>query len=121
MTIVGHCHCRRVRIEAPAAPEWIGECDCTICTRLGWLTAYYPDGAVRVAGETVPYVQGDRMLDQHHCGVCGCATHWRPRVEGIDRMGVNARLFDGFRIGETVGAAPTLDGRPVEVRRLRNR
>lgn len=122
MTVTGRCHCGRVTIEVPSAPEWIGSCDCSFCTKTGWMLGYWPDdGSVRVDGATVPYVQGDRMLEQQHCGACGCATHWRPLVEGIGKVGVNARLLDGFRLASGLGEPPTLDGRPLEVRRLHNR
>ena len=96
MTVGGSCHCGRVRIQVPAAPEWVAACNCSLCTKLAWLVAYYPDGAVRVEGETVAYVWGDRMIGIHHCPVCGSGTHWRTLGEDFGRMGVNARLLDGF-------------------------
>ena len=31
------------------------------------------------------------------CGpTCGCGTHWKTLGEDFGRMGVNARLLDGF-------------------------
>ena len=95
----GSCHCGKVRLSVPRAPEWVGECNCSLCRKLGWLVAYYPPEEVRVDGETVPYVWGDRMIAIHHCPTCGAGTHWTAEVEGIDRMGVNARLLDGFDRG----------------------
>jgi hypothetical protein len=67
--------------------------------KTAWLVAYYPDGAVKVEGETVPYIWGDRMIGIHHCPTCGCGTHWRTLGEDFGRMGVNARLLDGFDAG----------------------
>jgi hypothetical protein len=60
----------------PAAPEWLGRCNCSFCRRIGSLMAYYPDdgpenGGVRVEGETVPYIWGDRLISLHHCPTCG--------------------------------------------------
>ena len=47
--VTGSCHCGRVTIAVPAAPEWVARCNCSICRRLGSLVAYYPDdGSVRV-------------------------------------------------------------------------
>ena len=120
--IKGSCHCGAVSIRVPHAPEWVGSCNCSLCTKTGWLVAYYPDDQVTVAGETVAYVGGDRMIGIHHCPICGCGTHWKTlgdeqshqsgtltgtREEG-GKMGVHARLLDGF------------DAAKVEVRQLDN-
>ena len=59
----------------------------------GTLWSYYRPADVAVTGETDTYVWGDRCLALHRCRECGCVTHWSPLV-AIDRMGVNARLFD---------------------------
>jgi hypothetical protein len=99
----GSCHCGAGRIEVPAAPEWVASCNCSICRKLGPLVAYYPDdGAVQVTGDTVPYIWGDRMIALHHCPVCACFTDWRSTGESYGKVGVNARLLDGFAV--------TLDG-----------
>ena len=118
MPLKGSCHCGAVRIEVPSAPEWVGSCNCSICRKLGWLVAYYPDdGSVRVEGETATYIQGDRMIRVHHCPVCACATHWDSNAESYGRIGVGARLLDGFAID---GPRYLLDGAELEVRYLDN-
>jgi hypothetical protein len=109
MSMSGACHCGGVRIAVPAAPEWVGSCNCSLCTKLGSLVAYFPPEGVTVEGETVPYVWGDRMIGIHHCPTCGCFTHWATLGEDFGKMGVNARLLDG------------LDWDEVEVRKLDNR
>jgi hypothetical protein len=111
-----------VRIEAPAAPEWVASCNCSICKKLGSLVAYYPDdapehGGVRVTGETVPYIWGDRMIALHHCPVCACFTDWRSTGESYGRVGINARLLDGFAVTKD---GPTFDGASLEVRFMDN-
>lgn len=118
MLVKGSCHCGAVRIEVPGAPEWVGSCNCSICRKSGWLVAYYPDdGGVRVEGETTPYVWGDRMISLHHCPVCGCGTDWRSTGESYGRVGVNARLLDGFAIKD---GHVLFDGRELEVRYMDN-
>ena len=96
MSIRGSCHCGGVQIVVPSAPEWVNSCNCSICRRLGSLMAYYPPQDVRIEGETVAYVWGDRMISLHHCPVCGCTTHWQSLGEDFGRQGVNARLLDDF-------------------------
>jgi hypothetical protein len=118
MTIAGSCHCGAVRIEAPGAPEWLGRCNCSFCKRTGSLMAYYPDdGSVRVTGETVAYIWGDRMISQHHCPLCGGFTHWQSTSESYGRVGINARLLDGYA---EQGGRSLLEGAPVEIRFMDN-
>jgi hypothetical protein len=102
----------------PEAPEWVGSCNCSLCRRTGWLGAYYPDDSVRVEGDTVAYVWGDRLIGIHHCPVCACLTHWKTLGEDFGRMGVNARLLEGFE-AEAPGAA-RCGGVALEVRALDN-
>ena len=114
MSLTGSCHCGAVRIEVPSAPEWLGSCNCSFCRKIGSLMAYYPDdGSVRVEGETAAYIWGDRMISQHHCPVCGCFTDWRSTGESYGKVGVNARLLDGFEVRD---GRPLIDGREIEVR-----
>jgi hypothetical protein len=118
MKLEGSCHCGRVKIEVPSTPQWIGSCNCSICRKLGWLVAYYPDdGSVSVEGETKPYIWGDRMIAMHHCPQCACMTHWVSTGESYGKVGVGARLLDGF---EVEGPRMLIGGREVEVRYMDN-
>ena len=130
MTLTGSCHCAAVRIAVPRAPEWVASCNCSICRRTGALVAYYRPGEVRVEGDTATYLTGDRFIRFHHCPACACHTHWSANPQALagelpddvraaltTRMGVNARLLDGFevRAGEVLFA-----GREIEVRDFDN-
>ncbi|MEA3052330.1 MAG: hypothetical protein QOG72_1233 [Sphingomonadales bacterium] len=119
MSLSGSCHCGSVRLTVPAAPEWVGSCNCSICRRTGWIGAYYPDDSVRVEGETRAYVWGDRCIGIHHCPVCACTTHWKTLGEDFGRMGVNARLLDGFEMGP-LPAEVRVAGAAVELRLIDN-
>ena len=81
---------------------------------------------VRVEGRTATYLTGDRFILFHHCPACACHTHWSANPEALagdlpqevrdllaTRMGINARLLDGFAMREGV---PFVDGRELEVR-----
>jgi hypothetical protein len=108
MGVQGSCHCGKVRIEVPERPDWVADCNCSLCRKLAWRVAYFPPDQVRVSGETTAYVWGDRMIGIHHCPTCGCGTHWQTLGEDFGRMGINARLLDDF------------DESQVEVRRFDN-
>ncbi len=92
----GRCHCGAVSFRLAAPPTELGSCNCSICRRTGALFAYCGPREVAVEGESVAYVQGDRLLALHHCGTCGCTTHWTSLDPALDRMAVNARLIDGL-------------------------
>ena len=113
MAVEASCHCGAVRIEVARAPDVLTSCNCSICRRLASQWAYYPPSQVVVTGPTVTYRWGDEMIDLHHCGTCGCATHWTGVDARVgDRMGVNTRLMDpavvaGLRVKRVDGAAGT--------------
>ena len=95
----GSCHCGRVAFDVPTAPDHVGSCNCSICRKTGILWAYYrPDEVSLHAPDdaTSPYIWGDKCLALHHCTTCGCITHWVNLMPEGDRMGINARLLDGF-------------------------
>ena len=90
----GSCHCQRIQLVLRDSPTDAGECNCSVCRRIGGLWHYSVPDAVTVSGESVSYQQGDRMLDLWHCPICGCTTHWTPTDPVYPRMAVNLRMFD---------------------------
>lgn len=97
--IEASCHCGAVRFEVETAPDWVLDCNCSICRRQGGLWAYYPQRDVKFAAtpDTLTYIWGDRALARHHCRTCLCLTHFT--VIGEDdakTIGVNARLMHGL-------------------------
>ena len=96
--ILGRCHCGRVTIRLPHAPESVTQCNCSLCTKTGFRGVYYGSEELEIAGEFDAYVREDLQqpyLATHRCSHCGTVTHWTPLTEPPhERMGVNARLFD---------------------------
>ena len=101
--ISASCHCGAVRLELARAPETLTDCNCSICSRLGGLWAYYhpdevtihaADGALQAYGrdDLAANPGGKALLDFMRCATCGCTTHWLARAPGHPRMGVNARM-----------------------------
>lgn len=116
------CHCGAVHISLPRQPDWINQCNCSLCasppavaekvaTGFSSATAsteypvwwgYYAPAEVDVTGSTSAYARADKpdpVVKIHFCGNCGCTTHFRT-MEGFaertgvdDVMGVNMRLF----------------------------
>ena len=98
-SLVGTCHCGRVRITLPRKPDEVTQCNCSLCTKTGFRGVYLSSGELRIEGETDSYVRADSnpaYIDQQSCRLCGLLTHWTPLSDPPhERMGVNARLFDG--------------------------
>ena len=97
------CHCGAVSIRVAAPPDYINECNCSLCNSHGVWWGYYVPTDVEVTGETKGYGRVDRdkpAVNLHFCTTCGCTTHWTLTEQFVqdqganDRMGVNMRLFD---------------------------
>ena len=96
--LVGSCHCGRVRITLPRKPDEVTHCNCSLCTKTGFRSIYYPSAELEIEGETESYVRADSnpaYISQQRCRHCGIITHWVPLTDPPhERMGVNARLFE---------------------------
>src|SRR5436190_15055830 len=109
----GSCHCGAIRLAVPAAPEYLLDCNCSLCRRVGALWAHYDASVVNVEaapGATDGYVWGDRTLRTVRCATCGIVTHWDSiSAAAGTRCGVNMRNFEpgviaGLRVRRFDGA-----------------
>lgn len=102
--IQARCHCGAVELAVPQAPEIVNNCNCSICSKIGVLWAYYNPAEVtrknhRDAIET--YTWGDKSIQFCRCGTCGCITHWESTNPGhTEKMGVNARMMTGLDLAQ---------------------
>ena len=97
--IQGSCHCGAVSYAVEKAPEWVLDCNCSICRRYGSLCAYYAQREITFAAppDTLTYVWGDRAFAFHHCRTCLCFTHATELgTDDAERIMVNARLMRGL-------------------------
>jgi hypothetical protein len=97
ITHKGGCHCGRVRFEAeaPAAIEVI-DCNCSICSRAGYLHLIVPKPRFRlVSGEgcLTAYRFNTGTARHLFCPVCGIKSFYVPRSHP-DAYSVNARCLD---------------------------
>jgi hypothetical protein len=97
MMYAATCHCGAVKVTIPSKPDFVNDCDCTLCGTRGALWAYFALPDIIVTGETHIYRRADRdqpVVQVHFCGRCGCTTHWSPELHiPQDTGGANMRLF----------------------------
>jgi hypothetical protein len=92
------CHCGAVRVRVQTKPEFLVDCNCSICRRNGALWALYDATDVELSSHpesTTAYIWGPRTIRTMHCKICGCTTHWESLdTETGQKVGVNARNFE---------------------------
>lgn len=93
----GGCHCGRVRFEvqAPAEIEVL-DCNCSICTKTGYLHLIVPAARFRLLGDPAALTsyQFNTGTARHlFCSVCGIKSFYVPRSHP-DGYSVNARCLD---------------------------
>lgn len=96
----GSCHCGKVAIEVETEIDQVIECNCSICSRKGYLLAFAPRAAVNVIqGEDnlVTYQFKTHNIHHRFCATCGCA----PFGEGTAPTG-EAMVSINVRCLETV-------------------
>jgi hypothetical protein len=96
-TYRGSCHCGAVRFEVDAAQRLAClDCNCSICTKSGYLHLIVPRSRLRIVqGEPslVTYMFGTGIARHYFCRTCGIKPFYVPRSnpDGID---VNVRCLD---------------------------
>jgi hypothetical protein len=111
------CHCGTIQytitFSPPLSAQKVGSCNCTICTKNGYLFLYprRQDVTVHKGEESLKSYQfGKKQLLHRFCGECGSSVWHDPRLwmlgDGVpDLLGVNVS-HPGQKCGERViGAA----------------
>ncbi|MBO0904920.1 GFA family protein [Jiella sonneratiae] len=96
------CLCGQVRIGVAKRPDFINECNCTLCSKAGACWSYFHPSDVSVEGATNRYSREDKddpASEIHFCGRCGSTTHFTLTRSAIAKFGnvqtgVNMRLAD---------------------------
>ncbi|HEY0271013.1 MAG TPA: aldehyde-activating protein [Sphingomonas sp.] len=94
------CLCGQVRIEVAKRPDFINECNCTLCSKSGARWSYFHPSEVGIKGMTRQYRRKDKddpAAEVHFCGSCGSTTHFTLTESAILKfgnvqMGVNMLL-----------------------------
>jgi hypothetical protein len=97
VTHTGGCHCGRVRFEvqAPAEIE-VMDCNCSMCTKTGYLHLIVPASQFRLLDDAAPltdYRFNTGTARHLFCSVCGIKSFYVPRSHP-EGYSVNARCID---------------------------
>lgn len=100
--MTGQCLCGAVRIVTETVPDFIHDCNCTLCRKSGGAWGYFTSSQVQTCGKTVPVMRCDKedpAAEVHSCASCFTTTHFvmassfTDKHGPIDMVGVNMRLF----------------------------
>ena len=99
MTYKGSCHCGKIAYEVEGEVKEAVECNCSICSRRGYLLWFVPREQVKLAtpeSEMARYMFNKHRIKHYFCPDCGCA----PFGMGADKTGktmvaVNVRCLEG--------------------------
>lgn len=87
-TYAANCHCGAIRYTvtlpdalAPLGTAKINKCNCSICTKLGYLLVYpkredvvFQDGC---ESKLRDYFFGKKLRSHRFCGECGSSVSWK--------------------------------------------
>ncbi|MDB4989692.1 MAG: Gfa-like protein [Myxococcaceae bacterium] len=100
-TYTGSCHCQKVRFEVRANIDGAMACNCSICSRVGWLmTSVAPTEFKLLAGADAQtdYQFGKHTMHHTFCSTCGVHAFGRYEKDGASKVIVNLRCLEGLDV-----------------------
>lgn len=115
MTHTGSCHCGGIRFEIDGDIEQLFECNCSHCSRKGYLMSFLPRKQLRLltpeAGLST-YTFNKHAIRHHFCGTCGCAPFgFGKDRDGADIAAINVRCLPD--LDKSALAVKHVDGRSL--------
>ena len=110
-TYEGGCHCGKVRYRATADISTVMECNCSHCSKKGFLLAFTPIENFEItSGEDglTPYRFNKGVIEHLFCNACGVQAFARGEMpDGTKMAALNVRCLDDVDIG-------VLERKPVD-------
>lgn len=111
----GSCHCGGVRFSVEGAVDRVVECNCSHCSRKGFLLWFVPRPALSIASGAellTTYTFNRHMIQHQFCSVCGCQPFGLGLApDGTPMAAINVRCLDDLDLG-SVPRVP-FDGRTL--------
>lgn len=95
----GSCHCGSVSFTVEAAPEKVIECNCSHCSRKGYLLWFVPGAQFKLKASDsalAEYTFNKHAIRHQFCKTCGCApfAFGKHPVTGADTAAINVRCLE---------------------------
>jgi hypothetical protein len=96
------CLCGQIHLTLGRRPEYVNECNCTLCRKSGARWGYFDPSDVAIDGSTEGYRRADKddpNAEVHFCAKCGSTTHFVLTQAAVSKfgntlVGVNMWLAD---------------------------
>ena len=93
----GSCHCGRITFEVEGEIEQVIECNCSHCSRKGYLLWFVARRQLRLVtpeADMATYRFNKHVIDHHFCPVCGCAPFgFGKDPSGKETAAINVRCL----------------------------
>jgi hypothetical protein len=98
-TYKGSCHCGKVKYEATSDLAKVMECNCSHCSRKGFLLTFIPENQFKLLageGETTTYHFNKHHIDHMFCKTCGVQSFaYGKTPDGTRMVAINTRCLEG--------------------------
>lgn len=98
MSYQGSCHCGAVKYEVEGTVEQVMECNCSHCSRKGYLLWFVSREKLRLhtpAEKLATYTFNKHVIQHHFCPGCGCAPFgFGKGPDGAQMAAVNVRCLE---------------------------
>ncbi|TWG90655.1 hypothetical protein L598_006700000120 [Mesorhizobium sp. J18] len=98
----GSCHCGQIKFEVEGTFEEVNECNCSHCSRKGYLLWFVPRGRLSLKtpeSAMSTYRFNKHVIDHHFCPNCGCAPFGFGKApDGAEMAAVNIRCIEGIEL-----------------------
>ena len=100
----GSCHCGAVRFTVDGEIDQAIECNCSHCSRKGFLLWFVPRPALTITqgeDQLTTYTFNKHVIQHRFCKVCGCQPFGLGRMpDGAETAAINIRCLEGMEIDE---------------------
>ncbi|HGG57369.1 MAG TPA: GFA family protein [Nannocystis exedens] len=95
----GGCHCGAVRYTVRTSLEGVIACNCSICSKAGWLLTFVPETAFTLeTGDDAlrDYQFAKKQIHHLFCRHCGVRSFgWGHAPDGHKMYSINVRCLEG--------------------------
>lgn len=112
MIYKGSCHCGNIAFEVEGEIDGAVACNCSICSRKGWLLWFVPRDKLHLSTPDAPlstYTFNKHVINHYFCPTCGIHPYGEGQtpqghymaainircLEGVDLDSVPVKSFDG--------------------------